>query len=39
VNMTDRLGAIGGRLTVVSAPGEGTKVRGEIPIAHTNGSV
>jgi signal transduction histidine kinase len=33
VNMQDRLGAIGGRLTVVSAPEEGTTVRGTIPAA------
>jgi signal transduction histidine kinase len=33
VNMQDRLGAIGGRLSVVSAPGEGTTVRGSIPAA------
>jgi signal transduction histidine kinase len=32
VNMTDRLGAIGGVLRVESAPGSGTAVRGEIPI-------
>ena len=31
VNMRDRLGAIGGRLTVRSAPGEGTTIAGEIP--------
>jgi signal transduction histidine kinase len=33
VNMEDRLGAIGGTLTVISAPGEGTRVRGAIPSA------
>jgi signal transduction histidine kinase len=33
VNMTDRLGAVGGRLDVRSAPGAGTTVRGEIPVA------
>jgi signal transduction histidine kinase len=32
VNMTDRLGAVGGRLTVSSAPGRGTRICGEIPI-------
>ncbi|MBO3746840.1 hypothetical protein J5X84_12245 [Streptosporangiaceae bacterium NEAU-GS5] len=32
VNMTDRLGAIGGRLFVESAVGSGTTIRGEIPI-------
>ena len=31
VNMQDRLGAIGGRLSVVSAPGAGTTVRGVVP--------
>ncbi len=32
VNMADRLGTIGGRLTVTSAPGHGTTIRGEIPL-------
>ena len=32
VNMSDRLGAIGGTLSVDSAPGRGTRVSGEIPI-------
>ena len=32
VNMTDRLGAIGGRLHVESAPGAGTTIRGEVPV-------
>jgi signal transduction histidine kinase len=32
VNMADRLGAIGGVLTVDSTPGAGTTVRGEIPV-------
>ncbi|UDY35677.1 sensor histidine kinase [Dermatobacter hominis] len=32
VNMEDRLGAMGGRLEVESAPGRGTTVRGTIPI-------
>ncbi|WP_283136140.1 sensor histidine kinase [Rhizohabitans arisaemae] len=31
VNMRDRLGAVGGVLTVESAPGEGTAVSGRIP--------
>jgi signal transduction histidine kinase len=31
-NMSDRLGALGGRLTVASAPGEGTRVAGAIPL-------
>jgi signal transduction histidine kinase len=33
VNMTDRLGAIGGTLTVMSRPGQGTTIRGDIPVA------
>lgn len=32
VNMRDRLGALGGSLTVTSAPGAGSTVRGTIPI-------
>ncbi|SDU88960.1 sensor histidine kinase [Jiangella alkaliphila] len=32
VNMRDRLGALGGRLTVVSGPGRGTVVRGTLPV-------
>ena len=32
VNMTDRLGTVGGRLVVRSSPGHGTTVRGEIPL-------
>ncbi|GAA0359582.1 hypothetical protein GCM10009530_06130 [Microbispora corallina] len=32
VNMTDRLGALGGRLFVESAPGAGTTIRGEVPV-------
>jgi signal transduction histidine kinase len=32
-NMSDRLGALGGRLSVVSAPGDGTRVAGVIPLA------
>lgn len=32
VNMSDRLGALGGRLVVASAPGRGTSVSGEIPL-------
>lgn len=31
VNMRDRLGAFGGDLTVTSAPGDGTRVRGHLP--------
>ncbi len=32
VNMRDRLGAIGGTLQVDSAPGEGSRIRGRIPV-------
>ncbi len=32
VNMRDRLGALGGELTVRSAPGQGSTVRGGIPL-------
>jgi signal transduction histidine kinase len=32
VNMTDRLGAIGGRLDVTSAPGRGTELRGTVGV-------
>jgi signal transduction histidine kinase len=30
--MRDRLGAIGGTLEVDSAPGEGARVRGRVPV-------
>ena len=33
VNMSDRLGAFGGTLTVTSTPGEGAQVSGRIPLA------
>jgi signal transduction histidine kinase len=33
VNMADRVGAIGGTVTVDSAPGAGTRVAGRIPLA------
>jgi signal transduction histidine kinase len=33
VNMTDRLGAMGGHVRVESAPGRGTKIQGRIPLA------
>jgi signal transduction histidine kinase len=33
VNMADRLGAIGGDLSVRSQPGRGTIVRGRVPLA------
>jgi signal transduction histidine kinase len=32
VNMADRVGAIGGTLTVDSAPGKGTRISGRIPL-------
>jgi signal transduction histidine kinase len=32
VNMSDRVGAVGGTLTVDSAPGDGTRISGVIPI-------
>lgn len=32
VNMRDRLGTVGGRLSVASSPGHGTEVRGTIPL-------
>ena len=32
VNMTDRLGAVGGKFAVTSSPGKGTSIRGEIPL-------
>jgi len=31
-NMEDRLGALGGRLTITSAPGQGTSVSGTVPV-------
>jgi signal transduction histidine kinase len=31
-NMSDRLGALGGRLSVASAPGDGTRVAGAVPL-------
>lgn len=33
VNMTDRLGALGGGIEVVSTPGEGTTVAGRVPVS------
>lgn len=33
VNMSDRVGAFGGSVTVDSAPGHGTKISGRIPLA------
>jgi signal transduction histidine kinase len=32
VNMADRIGALGGVLTVISSPGQGTRVSGVVPI-------
>ena len=32
VNMRDRLGAVGGELTVTSVPGEGASIRGSVPV-------
>jgi signal transduction histidine kinase len=32
VNMSDRVGAIGGSITVESAPGRGTRINGRIPL-------
>jgi len=32
LNMADRVGALGGRLSIDSTPGSGTSVRGEIPL-------
>jgi len=31
-NMQDRLGAVHGHLTIVTAPGEGTRIRGTVPV-------
>jgi signal transduction histidine kinase len=33
-NMTDRLGSVAGRLEVNSSVGEGTRVRGVVPVGH-----
>ncbi len=32
VNMSDRVGAIGGSIVVESAPGEGTRINGRLPL-------
>ncbi len=34
VNMSDRVGAIGGAVSVWSAPGQGTRISGKVPISH-----
>jgi signal transduction histidine kinase len=34
-NMSDRIGALGGTLTVQSTPGVGTTVRGSVPLTRT----
>jgi signal transduction histidine kinase len=38
VSMRDRVGALGGSLEVISAPGEGTRVRGNVRTASPDGS-
>ena len=35
-NMTDRLQALGGDLQIVSSPGRGTRLDGEVPIEHAH---
>ena len=37
LNMADRLGALGGRLRVDSAPGQGTRVTGTVPFPASPG--
>jgi signal transduction histidine kinase len=37
INMSDRLGAIGGNVRVESAPGAGTRVSGRIPVSGLSG--
>jgi signal transduction histidine kinase len=37
-NMADRLAALGGRLEVWSAPGQGTTITGHLPVPATSGS-
>jgi signal transduction histidine kinase len=32
-NMSDRLGAVGGRLSIESEPGKGTQIKGAVPLA------
>ncbi|HEX5621428.1 MAG TPA: hypothetical protein VFX51_23590 [Solirubrobacteraceae bacterium] len=31
-NMRDRIEAVGGRLTIDSSPGHGTRIRGTVPL-------
>ncbi|MEO6712689.1 MAG: histidine kinase [Mycobacteriales bacterium] len=38
INMRDRLGAVGGVFTITSAAGQGTAVRGSIPVSLREGS-
>ena len=38
LNMADRLGALGGRLRVDSAPGQGTRVTGTVPLPASPGA-
>jgi signal transduction histidine kinase len=35
VNMSDRVGSIGGSISVTSAPGKGTKIAGRVPVQET----
>jgi signal transduction histidine kinase len=37
-NMEDRLGALGGRLTIATAPGRGTTISGHVPLPRLFGS-
>jgi signal transduction histidine kinase len=39
LNMADRLGAFGGRLRVDSAPGQGTRVAGTVPLPVSLGAI
>ena len=36
-NMADRLAALGGRLEVRSAPGQGTTITGQLPVSVSSG--
>lgn len=33
INLRDRVGAMGGHVQIVSAPGQGTRVEGHIPLS------